>query len=193
MNPTGGLTPVTPTITSLPTLDEMLSDKTLGSASAPNTLLEYVSFWCSNCAGFWATVEPQLKSKYVDTGRMQIKFYNLFLSAETYNAAELARCAGNARFFDAANLIFTNQSSFFAASSTDAANSIIAQLFLGFGMSQQLVTACVSDTDLQNGLANIHTAALSQWGITAVPAVVINGTLLQGADATLANIEKYLK
>ncbi len=194
MTPTGTLTPVTPTITSLPTLDEMLSDKTLGSASAPNTLLEYVSFWCPNCAAFYTTVEPQLKSKYVDTGQMQIKFYNLFLASETANgttnAASLARCAGNARFFDASNLIFANQSSWLNASDP---NTAVNQLFLGFGMSQQVVNACVSDQGLSSGLESIHAAALNQWGMTQVPAVVINGTLLQGADVTLANIEKYLK
>jgi protein-disulfide isomerase len=189
MNPSAPLTPTVPTITTLPPLDEMLSDKTMGSASAPNTLLEYVSFWCTSCATFEADVLPQLKSKYVDTGSMQIKFYNLILGVETTNAVNLARCAGNARFFDAANLIFTRQSTWLNASDPDSA---VNQLMVGFGMSQQVVNTCVADTDLSNGIIGIHTAALAQWGMTAVPAVVINGTLLQGADASVANIEKYL-
>ncbi len=191
------LTPTVPTITTMPALGEMLADKTLGSASAPNTLLEYLSFWCSNCATYYATVFPQLKSKYVDTGQMQIKFYNLFLSGETYNAANLARCAGTDRFFDAANLIFSRQSSWLNTSDSNASNTAVNQLMLGFGMSAELVNTCVADTDLSQGLFNIHQAAIQQWGMTAVPAIVINGTLLDGSTSdnapTLANIEKYLK
>jgi len=211
------LTPTIATITTLPTIDEMLSDKTLGSASAPNRIVEYVSFWHADSATFHQQIVPQLKTQYVDGGKAQITFRNLFLSGETLNAAALARCAGNARFFDAVDTIFRNQASWAAASDPDAA---VGRLMLGFGMSQSVVDACVGNTALQNGLANIHTDALSatyllpdgtqragsstQGSILAVPAVVVNGVLLDGRNTsdgsvnaafapTLANIQQFLK
>jgi hypothetical protein len=211
------LTPTIFTITTLPTIDEMLSDKTMGSASAPNQIVEYVSFRHADSATFHQQIVSQLKTQYVDTQKAQITFRNLFLSGETLNAAALARCAGNARFFDAVDTIFRNQASWAAASDPEAA---VGGLMLGFGMSQSVVDACVGNAALQNGLAKIHTDALStpyllpdgtqraasptQGSILAVPAVVVNGVLLDGTNAsdgsanpafapTLANIQTFLK
>jgi hypothetical protein len=211
------LSPTIPTITALPSIDEMLSDKTLGSTSAPNTIVEYVSFWCTACKDFHLTGDgAQMKTQLADTLKAQIIFRNLFLSGETASAAMLARCAGNARFFDAVNTIFQNQASWLGSSDPDLA---VQRMMLGFGMSQSVVNACVSNTSLQNGLGQIHTAALSatyllpdgtqrvgtatQSSILSVPAVVVNGVLLDGANAagnadpanapTLANVQKFLK
>jgi protein-disulfide isomerase len=204
------LAPTVATITTLPSIDEMLADKTLGSGTQ-NTIIEYVSFWCSACKDFYLTGDgAQMKTQYADTGKAQITFRNLFLSGETFAAADLARCAGNARFFDAVDTIFRNQSSWWNANDPDAA---VKSLMLGFGMSQSVVNACVENTALENGLAQIHMNAMAATyqlpdgtttvGFTHVPAVVVNGVRLDGANGdgttnadnapTLANVQKFLK
>jgi hypothetical protein len=210
------LTPTIATITTLPTINEMLSDKTLGSPSAPNTIVEYVSLIQTDSATFHQQIVPQLKTQYADSGKAQITFRNLFLVNDSLNAALLARCAGNARFFDAVDTIFRNQASWAGASDPDTA---VGRLMLGFGMSQSVVDACVANAALQAGVGKIHTDALgatyllpdgtqrapngTQGSILAVPAVVVNGVLLDGRNAdttvnadnapTLANIQKFLK
>ena len=216
------LTPTVPTITALPPLDEMLSEKTMGSAAAPNTIIEYVSFWSTQSKDFYLTGDgAQMKSQLADTGRAQILFRNLFLPAETQIsgvpvAAMLARCVGNARFFDAVNTIFQRQATWGAASNPDAA---VQQIMLGFGMSQSTINACLADSALLNGLAAIHTSAeqgtyqlpdLTQRTgssaagvIFSVPAVVVNGVLFDSTNTdgtsnaafapTFANIQPFLK
>jgi hypothetical protein len=211
------LTPTTFTITTLPGIDEMLADKTVGSASAPIQVIEYVSFIQAASATFHQNVFPQLKSQYADTGRTQIAFRNLLLSTDSVNAVLLARCTGNARFFDAVDTIFRSQASWAGSNDPDAA---VGQVMLGFGMSPSVQSACVGNTALQAGVAKIHTDALSvtyllpdgtqrapsgtQGSILAVPAVVVNGVLLDGTNAadgsanpafapTLANIQTFLK
>jgi Thioredoxin len=216
------LAPTVPTITALPSLDEMLSEKILGSASAPNTIIEYVSFWSSPSMTFYLTGEgAQMKSQLADTGRAQIQFRNLFLSSETQIsgvpvAAMLARCAGNARFFDAVTTIFQRQPVWVAASNPDTA---VQQIMLGFGMSQSVVNSCQANSALLNGLVAIHTnaeqgtyqlpdgtqrAGSSSAGVIFnVPAVVVNGVLFDSTNSdgtanaafapTLANIQPFLK
>lgn len=201
----GVLAPTIATITTLPSIDEMLSPKTLGSASAQNTIIEYVSFWCSACKDFYLTGDgAQMKTQYADTGRAQITFRNLFVNSETFAAADLARCAGNARFFDAVDTIFKNQASWLGAGDPDAP---VKSLMLGFGMSQSVINACVGNTALENGVWQIFVDAMtatyvrpdgtSQVGFSYVPAIVVNGTVLDGGTSdnapTLANIEKFLK
>lgn len=216
------LTPTVPTITNLPSIDEMLSEKTLGSALAANTIVEYVSFWSTNSKTFYLTGDgAQMKSQLADTNKAQILFRNLFLGTETQIsgvpvAAMLARCAGNAKFFDAVNTIFQNQDSWGNSSNPDTA---VQQLMLGFGMGQPLINACLTNTALLNGLGAIHSNAEqasyqlpdgtqrtpvgSTGSIFSVPAVVVNGVLFDGMNTdgttnaafapTFANIQPFLK
>jgi len=204
------VSPTVATITVMPSIDEMLQDKTQGSASAPNTIIEYGSFWSSNSANFHLQVAPQVKSQFVDTGRASLTFRNLFVSTETLNAAMLARCTGNANFFNAVNKIFSSQASWLGSDPDGA----LGRVMLGFGMSQALEDQCVANSALQNGVIAIHTNALgpgatyllpdgtqrtgssTAGAIQGLPAVVVNGVLLDGSTsdnaATLANIEKFL-
>ena len=212
------LSPTVSTITTLPSNDELLSEKTLGSASAANTIIEYVSFWDPTSRGFYLTGDgAQIKTQLADTFKAQILFRNLFVNGETLTSAMLARCAGNAKFFDATNAIYQAQASWLTSSDPDTA---VERVMLGFGMSQAVVNACVANTTLQNGLAAIHTNALQAtytlpdgtqrtpagsvtgFSILAVPAIVVNGVLLDGSNndgtanaanaATLANVQKFL-
>ena len=48
-----------------------LPDIVIGSASAPNTIVEYASMTCPHCAQFQTEVFPQLKTKYIDTGKVR--------------------------------------------------------------------------------------------------------------------------
>jgi hypothetical protein len=143
-------------------------------------------------------------------------FRNLFVGTETLTAAMLARCAGNARFFDAVNTIFGNQATWLGSADPDTG---VQRTMLGFGMSQTVVNACLGDATLQNGVRQIHLDALnatyflpdgtlrapgaSVGSILAVPALVVNGVLLDGRNndgsvnaafqPTFANVQQQLK
>jgi protein-disulfide isomerase len=204
------LVPTVPTFTQLPSVEEMLAEKVLGNPGAKNTIIEYVSFWCPSCKAFHTDIEPQLKSRYVDTGQATVIFRNLMLfgQGETEATPALARCVGNAKFYDAVDFIFARQSTWLGTSNPLAA---LEQSMLGFGMSQSLIDACVASSGLRTGLSQVHDVALaatyqlpdgtSVVGFRAVPAIVVNGVALDGrvADgtandntATLANIERFL-
>lgn len=199
------LQPTVATITTLPSIDEMLADRTLGPASSGNTIVEYLSFWCTACADFYATVSPQLKTRYADAGKARVIFRNLFLSGETITAAALSRCVGASRFWDAADRLFRSQSTWMLASDPDA--SIRTQM-MGFGMSSQIIEQCVGNTALRDGLVAVHQQDAinasyqlpgggTAIGISRVPAVVVNGVKLDSSAAdnapTIENIDKFLK
>ena len=54
-----------------PTLDAQLADRAIGSDKAPVTIIEYSSLTCPHCAEFNETTLPQLKSGYIENGKVR--------------------------------------------------------------------------------------------------------------------------
>src|SRR5882757_4712166 len=51
-----------------------LGDLAEGSDNAPVTIVEYASMTCPHCAHFHETTYPELKKKYIDTGKVRFIF-----------------------------------------------------------------------------------------------------------------------
>jgi protein-disulfide isomerase len=98
-----------PAATPGPTHAAAQSGSTVGSDSAPVTMVEYFRFDCPHCADFAAEVEPQLERDYIDTGKLRIEFHPLALEGDILNASAAALCAGEqGRFWEYCDLAFAN-------------------------------------------------------------------------------------
>jgi len=75
-------------------LDDVAPD-TIGSADAPVTLIEFTDYQCPFCKRFHERTWPELKAKYVDTGKVRFVVRDLPLAfhGEALPAAIAARCA----------------------------------------------------------------------------------------------------
>ncbi len=175
--------------TVLPSMNLMLAEKSLGSPSAPNTIIEFSSFTCPHCADFTNLTFPQLKAKYIDSGSVRFVFRNSPRDTTTdLTAAMLARCAGD-RYFDAVAAIFANQSTWAGASNPIQA---LGQVMRNFGMTQQVIDACQASTQLRDGILQMKADGLQQYNYQYVPTLIVNGTSLVGFMA-LSQIEPYLR
>src|SRR5215813_7498787 len=68
-----------------------LGDRVLGKDDAPVTIVEYASMTCPHCAHFHETTYPELKKRYVDTGKVRFIFREFPLDKLAAGAAMLAR------------------------------------------------------------------------------------------------------
>jgi protein-disulfide isomerase len=170
--------PASPTPTHvLPPLADMLSDKTLGSATAPVTMIEYSSLGCSHCADFQITTFPQIKTTYIDTGRVKFIFRDYPLDVPSLTAAMVARCSG-ANFFTAIDTLFKAQASWaYTSNYTSAIKSVVS----GIGLTSDDVDACLAVPGLQSGILAIMTTGTQQYGISATPTFLINNQTVLGA------------
>ena len=75
-----------------------LGDKVLGPANAPVTIIEYASMTCPHCAHFHETTYPELKKKYIDTGKVRFIFREFPLDPLAAAGFMLARCAGKDKY-----------------------------------------------------------------------------------------------
>lgn len=84
----------------------------LGSIAAPVVLIEYSDFQCPFCAKFVHETLPQLKSNYIDGGRLSLAFVSTPLEEihpQALGAAKSAQCAAEqGRFWNIHDQLFAN-------------------------------------------------------------------------------------
>jgi protein-disulfide isomerase len=85
---------------------------TLGSKDAPVTIIEYASMTCPHCAAFEKEVFPQIKSAYIDTGKVKFIFREFPLDQVALAASALARCVAkddSNKYFAIISILFNQQ------------------------------------------------------------------------------------
>jgi protein-disulfide isomerase len=84
----------------------------LGRPDAPVSIIEFTDLQCPYCARFATETWPQLKARYVDTGKVRFASRDLPLAmhAHAMPAAIAARCAGRqGHFWDYREALFRDQ------------------------------------------------------------------------------------
>jgi len=89
-----------------------IKDKqSMGAANAPITVVEFTDYQCPFCLRFIETTFPQLKEKYIDTGKVRWVGLNLPLAfhKDARKAAQAAHCAGEQdKFWEMRQVLFAN-------------------------------------------------------------------------------------
>ena len=84
-------------------------DVVLGSDKAPVTIIEYASMTCPHCAHFSETTFPELKKRYIDTGKVRFIFREFPLDPLAAAGFMLARCAGKDKYMPMVETLFAKQ------------------------------------------------------------------------------------
>ena len=152
-----------------------LVEMSLGTDDAPVTLIEYASLTCPHCANFHQNVLPQLKSDYIDTGKVRLIYREVYFDRPSLWAAMIARCAGEDRYFGVLELMFRDQATWSRAS--DAQDIVAGLQAIGrqAGMSDADMEACLSDKDFAEAMVAEFQKNATADGVKATPSFIING------------------
>lgn len=168
------------------------SDHVLGDPKAPITLIEYASFTCPHCAHFNTLVLPELKKKWIDTGKVRLIYRDFPLDQAATKAAQLAECAGNERYYAVVDMIFANQPVWAAAADPIAELSKSLRIA---GMGDSEVKACLANDAVANAVIADYRGG-ETLGVNSTPSLFINGQLFKGArsveelDAVFSKLAK---
>lgn len=163
-------------------------DRILGNPDAPITIVEYASLTCPHCAHFANEVLPELKKKWIDTGKAKLVLRDYPLDKVALPAAMIARCAPPDRYYAYIETFFATQEKWVAASDSREALSRLARLG---GMSKEELDNCLKDTALQDKILEGQLAAQKELDVKATPTFFINGTKFAGAP-TVEDFDKAL-
>jgi protein-disulfide isomerase len=166
-----------------------LPDLVLGSPSAKVTIVEYASLTCGHCANFHNKVFPDLKKKYIDTGKVRFIMREFPLDNLAAAGAMLARCAGGEKTYPLIEVLFAKQDSWVVRSNPVPKLFEIAKQA---GFTQESFDKCLTDQKLLDSVTAVRTRATEKFGVNSTPSFFINGKRLEGAG-TLADFDKAIE
>jgi protein-disulfide isomerase len=151
-------------------------DHVLGSADAPVTIVEYASMTCPHCAAFHTDILPELKKKYIDTGKVRLVYRDFPLDQIALQVAQVAECAGKDRYFGVVDVVFRTQPQW--AASKDPVGELGKSLRIA-GITEADIKACVADEKVANAIVAERQTG-EKIGVNSTPTLFVNGERWDG-------------
>ncbi len=167
-------------------------DHVLGDPKAPITIIEYASLTCSHCAHFHTQILPDLKKKWIDTGKVKLVYRDYPLDQIAVKAAQIAECAGNDKYFGVIDIIFRGQPQW--ATGADPIAELSKPLRIA-GLGEAEIKACLANDAMMAPVLNDYRSG-EALGVNATPTLFIGGKLYRGSrsvediDSELGKIAK---
>ena len=153
-----------------------LPDMVLGNADAPVTIVEYASMTCPHCATFHARTLPEIKTKYIDTGKARLILREFPFDPRAEAGFMLARCS-NDRYYAMVDVLFKQQDNWAGVQNAQQALLQIARLA---GFSQESFEACLTDQKLLDDVRAVRKRG-EEFDVSSTPTFFINGNTYKGA------------
>ena len=167
-------------------------DIMIGSDKAPVTIIEYASMTCPHCAHFEETTLPELKKRYIDTGKVRYVMREFPLDALAAAGFMLARCAGPDKYETVVETLFAKQPDWVTQKPIEPLMAIAKQ----FGFTEESFNACLAYQKVLDDIQAVRDHAVNKLGVNSTPTFFINGKRFTGdqtIDAMAKEIDPYLK
>ena len=153
-------------------------DPFMGSEEAPVVIIEFSDYECPFCVRFYQQTLPQIKSQYIDTGKVKFIYrdFPLGFHSQAEPAAIAANCAGEqGKYFEFHDKIFNNNG---AGGKSNADYKKWAQeLKLDITKWEPCLSDPAQRQEIQKDIRDGSAA-----GISGTPGFIINGKLISGAQ-----------
>jgi len=173
---------------------ELLSDNMrkqfMGSKNAPIKIKEYFSLTCGHCANFHVKTLPQLKERYIDTGKVQLEFIDYPLDRLAIIAATLARTLPTEDgYLEAISILLKKQKQWaYSKKPLDELRSI-AKLF---GVSSKQFEEILKNIPLMQEIINKMEKESKNFNIESTPTFIINNNHKISGALSFKDFEKEL-
>ena len=153
----------------------------LGNANSKVTVVEYADYQCPFCEQFYKTVWPELKAKYVDSGKIKFVYQDFpFLGADSATAANAAQCAAEQnKFWQYHDYLFDHQQT---ENSGWATADHLKEFAAAVGLDANQFNQCL-DASKYSSVVSAEMAEARSLGVSGTPTIFINGTQIVGAQS----------
>ena len=133
----------------------------------------------SSTSSTQGTTFPELKTKYIDTGKVRFVFREFPLDDLAAAAAMLARCIDKTNGEKAVAVIevlFNSQDKWAVRNPLPQLQQITKQA----GLSQQAFDECLKDQTLYNNILAMRERGSKEYKVESTPTLFVNGKMIKG-------------
>jgi protein-disulfide isomerase len=171
------------------------TDRTLGNRNSKVVLIEYGAPSCPVCAAFNAQAFPQIKAKYIDTGKVFYVFRMFPLRSDDGMAEKIARCLPEDKYLTFIDLLFKNQPKWdveFGVQSPEGVHAGLVQVGRIAGMSAEQVDQCMANKAEDDRINKVASDGEARYGINATPTFILNGVKIGSGNLPFDTVSKLL-
>lgn len=158
-------------------------DVVLGAENAPVTIIEYASTTCPHCAALHEASWEQLKTNYIDTGRVRFVFREFPTppAAVAVASFQLARCGGAApeQYFVRLGELFRQREAMFASGTMEGVRRKLVEIGMAAGLSEAQIEECITDNEGAERTRRLVEAGNREFNVSGTPTIIINGRKLE--------------
>lgn len=157
-----------------------LPEMALGDPNAKVKIVEYMSTTCPHCAHFAATTFDQIKTKYIDTGKVYFAIREFPIDPQdlpAYAAFMLVRCAPNGPSIPLLETFMKQQENWARVQDVRGALLQISKLA---GFTQESFEACLTNQKLVDDVNSVRDRGSKEFGVSGTPTFLINGKRYAG-------------
>ena len=159
------------------------NDFVIGDEDAPVTIIEYASMSCSHCANFHKNTLPELKTEYIDTGKVRMVFRDFPFNYPALLGSMMMRCIPNEVRYDYMNVLYQLQSKW-VNRDPNITKKELYKIMQSGGMTKDEFDSCYSNLDIENEILEAVMAAQNDFNIRSTPSFIVNGNLVEGNKNT---------
>tara|TARA_B100000029_G_scaffold494574_2_gene558492 strand:+ start:5434 stop:6057 length:624 start_codon:yes stop_codon:yes gene_type:complete len=164
----------------------------LGQDKAPIKIKIFSSFTCPHCANFHINVIPEIKEKYIETGKAQLIFVDFPLDQVAFNASKLLHCLDKEKQIRFLDTIYETQDKWRSGTNIEEINKNLKKIVVNFGIGPTQFDKCLINEAISDKILNGRIEAHSKYSIDSTPTIIINEKKLKGSTS-FKNIEKKIE
>jgi protein-disulfide isomerase len=162
-------------------------DRVLGSPAAPVTIIEYASMTCIHCAMFAIETFPELKARFIDTGKVRYIVREFPIDGLAVVASMLMRSAEEGKYYDIMDELMRQQKEWTAGGRIQPLMTLAVPKM---GFTEASFNACLADQQLLDRVLQALDRA-QVFGVRSAPTFFINGDKHVGF-ATIGEMTKLI-
>ena len=164
----------------------------LGPDNAPVKIKIFSSLTCPHCANFHIKIIPEIKKRYVKSGKVQLIFIDFPLDQAAFNASKLLHCVDKKKQIKFLDTIYENQVEWTAGSNINEINNNLKKIVQILGISPTKFDKCLNDEAIADRILNGRIDGHQKYSINSTPTIIINEKKLE-SSASFKNIKKKIE
>ena len=171
-------------------IEEILEPRYLGRLDAPIQFIEFVSMTCSHCADFHINTLPEIKKKYIDSGKLRLELRDFPLDGLALRASAMARLIDPNKYYKFVDMLFKKQKKW---SRSENPINELKKLGRLAGLEKTKIDIAIDEISVLEAIFKMRQQAEKKYNIQSTPSFVINEQYFLSGNLSVEKFEETFK